>query len=190
MPFQIRDLGGGDLPRLVELNTAAMPAVPLTPLEQMIALLERADHAFGILAPAETGSPPDRSYPGDAPGVAEEETLAGFVIAFGPGSDYASENYRFFEDRAAENRRPHLYVDRIVVASPFRGRRLGRALYSRVFAIARAEGRVEVTCEVNLDPPNPGSLAFHGRLGFAEVGRQHTKGGSVQVALLAASVDL
>jgi predicted GNAT superfamily acetyltransferase len=45
-----------------------------------------------------------------------------------------------------------------------------------------------VTCEVNLDPPNPESLAFHARLGFARVGEQETKGGSVTVALLAAEL--
>jgi predicted GNAT superfamily acetyltransferase len=45
-----------------------------------------------------------------------------------------------------------------------------------------------VTCEVNLDPPNPRSLAFHERLGFREVGRQATKGGAFTVVLLAAAV--
>lgn len=46
----------------------------------------------------------------------------------------------------------------------------------------------EATREVNLDPPKPGSLAFHRRLGFASVGEQATTGGSVTVTLLAASV--
>jgi predicted GNAT superfamily acetyltransferase len=53
---------------------------------------------------------------------------------------------------------------------------------------ARAAGRAEVTCEVNLDPPNPGSEAFHARLGFKQVGVQSTKGGAVTVSLLAAPV--
>jgi predicted GNAT superfamily acetyltransferase len=26
-------------------------------------------------------------------------------------------------------------------------------------------------CEVNVEPPNPGSLRFHERIGFAEVGQ-------------------
>ena len=28
-----------------------------------------------------------------------------------------------------------------------------------------------LTLEINLEPPNPGSLALHGKLGFAEVGQ-------------------
>lgn len=41
-----------------------------------------------------------------------------------------------------------------------------------------------LTCEVNLEPPNPHSLAFHHRLGFTQVGEQVTTRGTVRVALL------
>lgn len=51
-----------------------------------------------------------------------------------------------------------------------------------MFDAASKQGRDEV----NVDPPNPGSLRFHDRLGFTEVGRQATKGDTVTVALLAA----
>ena len=73
-----------------------------------------------------------------------------------------------------------------MIAESERGNRLGQALYAAVFAEAERLGLPEVTCEVNLDPPNPGSLAFHERLGFERLGSQATKGGSVTVALLAA----
>lgn len=111
--------------------------------------------------------------------------LLAFLIGLRPGNAYASENYRYFEARGND----YLYVDRIVVAEAARGRRVGRQLYDAVFDLARAEGRAEVDCEVNLDPPNPGSLAFHARLGFERVGEQPTKGGTVTVALLAAAVQ-
>ena len=62
-------------------------------------------------------------------------------------------------------------------------------LYSAVFDAAQEEGRAEVTCEVNLQPPNPRSLSFHERLGFREVGRQSTKGGAFTVILMAAPVQ-
>jgi predicted GNAT superfamily acetyltransferase len=75
-----------------------------------------------------------------------------------------------------------------VVAPHAHGRGLGRLLYDAVVDRARALGLGEVTCEVNLEPPNPGSLAFHRRLGFAQVGEQVTTGGSVRVALLARGV--
>ena len=46
-----------------------------------------------------------------------------------------------------------------------------------VFERARAARHDRVVCEVNLVPPNPGSDAFHDRMGFAEVGRA-TLGGA------------
>lgn len=162
MPLSIRDLTTDDIPRLVELNNAAVPAVPFTSAGEFAALLASSDHAIGA--------------------VDAEGGLHGFAIGMNPGSDYASENYRFFEERGSDS----LYVDRIVVDEVRRGERIGRLLYDHVFRRAREDGRTEVTCEVNVEPPNPRSLAFHARLGFVEVGRQATKGGAIQVALLAA----
>ncbi|WP_317451268.1 GNAT family N-acetyltransferase [Microcella alkalica] len=159
----IRPLTAEDAPALASLNDAAHPAVPITSADELRALLGHAALALGLERDGE---------------------LVGFVIAMAPGSAYDSENYRFFEARGTG----HLYVDRIVVAENERGRGLGPVLYEAVFAEARRRGLPEVTCEVNLDPPNPGSLAFHARLGFAQVGTQATKGGTVTVALLAAPV--
>ncbi|NNE42793.1 MAG: GNAT family N-acetyltransferase, partial [Gemmatimonadetes bacterium] len=41
-----------------------------------------------------------------------------------------------------------------------------------------------ITCEVNTRPRNDGSLRFHARLGFREVGTQETEGGAKAVSLL------
>lgn len=161
----LRPLTSEDAPALVALNDAAHPAVPITTADEMRALLELAGLALGL---------------------ERDGSLVGFVIAMHPGAAYASENYRWFEERGTG----HVYVDRIVVAESERGRGLGPVLYDAVFAEAHRLGHPEVTCEVNLDPPNPGSLAFHARLGFAQVGTQATKGGSVVVALLAAPVEV
>ena len=40
-------------------------------------------------------------------------------------------------------------------------------------------------CEVNVRPLNAGSLRFHHRIGFTEVGQQDTDGGRKTVSLLA-----
>ena len=160
----LRDLEPADLPRILELNDAAHPAVTILSAEEMTALLRIAGYTFAA--------------------VDESGRLVGFVIGMLPGADYGSENYRFFEERGVDS----LYLDRIVVDEGLRGQRIGRLLYDAVFALAREQGRAEVTCEVNLDPPNPGSLRFHERLGFRRVGQQRTKGGSITVALLAAPV--
>ena len=88
-----------------------------------------------------------------------------FLIAMGPGAAYASPNYAWVAARYPA----FLYVDRVIVGAELRGLGIGRALYGTVFARAAALG-VPVLCEVNREPPNPGSDAFHARLGFAEVG--------------------
>lgn len=162
-PAILSELVATDVERLVELNDAAYPAVPITSVEDMAALLDTADFTVA----ARSG-----------------DELVGFVIGMRPGSNYPSENYRFFENRGSNS----LYVDRIVIDATHRGNGLGRTLYDFVFRQARSEGRNEVTCEVNLDPPNPQSIAFHSRLGFEQVGEQPTKNGSVTVALLAAAL--
>ncbi len=107
--------------------------------------------------------------------------LAGFVLAIAPGTGYASPNYRFFEGRGTD----HLYVDRLLTAPAHRRTGVASALSDAVEARARATGRVEVTCEVNVRPANPASLGFHTARGFVEVGRQDTGGGALTVALLA-----
>jgi predicted GNAT superfamily acetyltransferase len=52
---------------------------------------------------------------------------------------------------------------------------LGKLLYQHIEQLMR-ESRLEypLCCEVNLEPPNPGSLRFHQSIGFVEVGRLGT----------------
>ena len=64
-----------------------------------------------------------------------------------------------------------VYVDRIVVDDSQRGLGLAAHLYRDLFDRARAVGHDRIVCEVNLEPPNPGSDAFHAKMGFVEVGR-------------------
>jgi predicted GNAT superfamily acetyltransferase len=164
--MKLRPIESDDVPAIVLLNDAAYPAVPITSESEMDDLLAVAGFTFAVI---------DED---------EDDDLVAFLIGLKPGASYASENYRFFESRGGD----FLYVDRIVVAEESRGQRVGQLLYDAVFDLARAEGMSEVTCEVNLDPPNPGSLAFHARLGFERVGEQKTKGGAYTVALLAAEI--
>ena len=100
------------------------------------------------------------------------------MIVFAPGAAYTSANYRWFEARYSD----FLYVDRVVVAPEARGRGLGRALYAATIAAARAHGG-RVAVEVNEEPPNPGSRAFHERLGFQQVASV-THGPDKRVAML------
>jgi predicted GNAT superfamily acetyltransferase len=159
----LRPLTPADHGRVVDLNNAAYPAVPNLDVP---ALGELLSHTSLAVVAVSGGS------------------VVGFLLAVDPGAEYDSENYRYFEGRGI----PSLYIDRVVIDHGFRGGGIGRTLYQAVFDKARADGRAEVTCEVNLQPPNPESLAFHERMGFRRVGEQDTKGGSFRVALLAAPV--
>jgi predicted GNAT superfamily acetyltransferase len=90
----------------------------------------------------------------------------GFLIALDQDSGHSSINFGWFCERYER----FAYVDRIVVAAHARGEGLARRLYEDLFAKARAAGHRMVGCEVNKVPPNPGSDAFHERMGFTVVG--------------------
>jgi hypothetical protein len=158
MTISVRSIETRDIDDVLELNEAAIPAVNSLTRQEMLWF---ADNAACFRVALRKGS------------------LAGFLIGLRPGLDYASRNYQWFCRRHAD----FGYVDRIVVAEA--GRRLG--IGSRLYAdfAAALAGEVPVmTCEVNLSPPNPGSMAFHAREGFREVGRQHVEGGRKEVALM------
>jgi predicted GNAT superfamily acetyltransferase len=88
------------------------------------------------------------------------------LIAFDQDAAYGSPNFLWFRERY----RRFVYVDRIIVSAAARGQGHARSLYEEFFAAARAAGHDLACCEVNIEPPNPGSDAFHAALGFVEVG--------------------
>ncbi|HUM07960.1 MAG TPA: GNAT family N-acetyltransferase [Acidocella sp.] len=89
-----------------------------------------------------------------------------FIIAFDQDVDYDSPNFIWFRQRFSR----FVYVDRVVTATAARGRGHAAALYKALFAAAKAAGHEHVTCEINADPPNPGSEAFHAKFGFQDIG--------------------
>lgn len=90
---------------------------------------------------------------------------AGFVLVFGPGTAYDSANYQWF---SAEFGDRFAYLDRVVVDPVFRRRGLAGLVYDELEE--RAVERHRLVLEVNLDPPNTPSLAFHRGRGFRQVG--------------------
>jgi predicted GNAT superfamily acetyltransferase len=89
-----------------------------------------------------------------------------FLLAFDQSADYDSPNFRWFQGQFER----FVYIDRVVVRPQSRGRGLARSLYQALFADGAAAGQTRVTCEVNINPPNPTSDAFHAAMGFAPVG--------------------
>lgn len=160
----VRPLVDADIDKVTALNNEAYPAVPRATVDEMAGFVDTFDWCM----------------------VCEHNSdIVGFVMAVEPGKDYDSENYRFFESRGL----PHFYIDRVVLGEAARGKGLGKRLYGELFEEARRRGYQRITCEVNLKPENPVSLAFHNTMGFVAVGVQDTKGGAVRVQLLEAVVD-
>ena len=110
--------------------------------------------------------------------------IEAFLLAFDQDADYDSPNFLWFRTRYPR----FVYVDRIAVAASARGRGHARKLYDDLFATARAAGFGIVVCEVNADPPNPASDAFHAALGFSEVGQAAIHDGKKTVRYFARSL--
>ncbi|MBS0275425.1 MAG: GNAT family N-acetyltransferase [Proteobacteria bacterium] len=106
-----------------------------------------------------------------------EGKVAAFLLGFRKDDDYNGVNFAWFAQRYSD----FVYVDRIVVAPEFRGRKLADQLYDDFEAFARGRAVRHLTCEVNAEPPNPVSLRFHEKRGFKEVGREKYAGKTVSM---------
>jgi predicted GNAT superfamily acetyltransferase len=155
-PLTAQDLAGADGAALLALNNAH--AVELSWLEP-----ERLAHLVA------------EAFVARRVGVADA-----LLLTFDQAADYDSPNYLWFRERYSA----FVYVDRVVVADGARGRGLARRLYDDLFAAARAAGHQRIVCEVNADPPNPASDAFHAALGFVAVGAAAIHGGKKTVTYL------
>ncbi|MCB9745183.1 MAG: GNAT family N-acetyltransferase [Alphaproteobacteria bacterium] len=156
--LRIRVATPRDLPRVLELNAAAVPATSEISLAELEAL---AGWAFRLSV-----------------AVDAEDRPQGFLLTLGSGQPYQSLNYQWFSARYTR----FAYMDRVVVDAAWRSRGVGGALYADLDA--HAEPGLPFLCEVNLKPPNPASLRFHERLGFRPVGEQDTEGGKKRVVML------
>lgn len=156
--MRLRPVTDSDLPALDLLNRAAVPNVNDVGVEGLKHLAAQA--AFFRLAEDETGP-------------------LGFLLAMTPEADYDSPNFLWFKKRYPD----FCYIDRVVVAESARRLGVGSALYQAVIDFSTGRAPV-LTCEVNLQPANLGSLAFHVRFGFRQAGTQDTENGKKTVSLM------
>ena len=167
MSMQSSELGprlflASDIDAAVELNNANAPAVGEIDRTTLEFLIEHSLYAFAI-------------------GI---ETLHAFCITFAPGAPYSSVNYQWFSKKYSD----FVYLDRIVVSEKMRNQTLGAKLYAAIEQrMLKDRCAPLLTCEVNLKPPNIGSIRFHDRIGFREVGQQDSKPG-LTVSMLAKKI--
>ena len=160
----IRNIEIADLARVLEINNANTPGVSELTMAELQTDLRNSLHALAI----------DN----------EHDEVCAFCITFAQDASDAGDNHRWF----AERYESFVYLDRIAIDSNHQNRGLGALLYQSVEQqmLCSAEHSL-LCCEVNLEPPNPGSLRFHQRIGFAEVGQHSPQQGYV-VTLLQKSI--
>jgi predicted GNAT superfamily acetyltransferase len=106
--------------------------------------------------------------------VAERDgAVCGYLLVFAEGFASIGDEYAWF----AKRHERFLYVDQIAVARSAWRAGVGAALYADLEGAARERSVAVLTCEVNLRPENPRSLAFHEARGFREVGRLEVSDG-------------
>ena len=152
----VRDIEIADLARVLEINNANTPGVSELTFAELELDLHSSLHALAI--DNELGE------------------VCAFCITFDPDAPDAGDNHRWF----AERYKSFVYLDRIAIDSNHQNRGLGALLYQSVeqHMLKSAEHSL-LCCEVNLEPPNPGSLRFHKRIGFSECGVESTAPGYV-----------
>jgi predicted GNAT superfamily acetyltransferase len=163
MKYSIRDASPADMATVWALNQSEVPHVGSVTLDEMRGFLEMA--AYFRLAVDETGS------------------IIAMLVGLAPGADYDSPNYRWFSERFDR----FAYIDRVAVDSNARRLGIAHALYED-FARAAGPWSTRLCCEVNLEPPNPESMAFHLRIGFTQTGSLESPGGGKKVAMLVKTI--
>ena len=149
-----RNIEIADLARVLEINNANTPGVSELTKDELQTDLSNSLHALAI----------DN----------EQGDVCAFCITFDPNAPDAGANHQWF----AERYKSFVYLDRIAIDSNHQNRGLGALLYQAVEQRMLDSSEYSLLCcEVNLEPPNPGSLRFHKRIGFSECGVQSTDPG-------------
>jgi len=160
----LRDYRPDDLPRLHVLNEGAYPGVASETIEKLGDICEES--VIRVIAEI-------------------DGEIAGFCLVVDRDADYDSVNLIWFRERYDD----FVYLDRVAVDPAYKRRGVARAMYSEVERlIAERRPTAELlTLEVNIEPRNDESLAFHHALGFVEVGQQDTDYGTT-VSLMTKSL--
>ncbi len=145
--MELRTLVAQDIPSIWQINHEGLPGTGEVTEDEIAELMSISEISLGIF---------------------EADKLLGFVLCLLPKTTYGSLNYAWFN----QNYTDFIYVDRVAVSPNQRNRNIGSQLYQEVINYAQ-RNNCPIAAEVSLNPPNPGSMRFHERHGFVEVGVLH-----------------
>lgn len=141
----LRDLRTDDYPTVLELNEHFVHFLAPMDEAKLLAIVELTTWAKVV------------EIDGD---------VAAFAWAIPATGAYWSPFHAWFRERYDE----FLYLDRVVVGEHAHRRGFGAMLYNDLERHARDGGHERVTLEVDIEPHNEGSLAFHTGRGYEPVG--------------------
>lgn len=156
MSFYIEDISPADFPQVLELNQQSQPHVSALTLERLKELVKITFH-FRI--------------------IKQQDEVAAFLMGMEENQPYDSMNYAWISKRYES----FYYIDRIAVAKEYQRQGFGMALYKDGQSFALQKKKPIMACEVNIKPPNPGSIYFHKKYGFYSIGTQNTEQGKKTV---------
>ncbi len=157
--ISIRGMTTRDLSPVLQLNLSGRPGVAALDEQELGRLL---------------------ALPNEHLVATEDNCVLGYLLAFNGDAPYEGEEFRVFRSTIAE---AFIYIDQVAVAPAHSRRGAGLALYRELERAAVRQGIRVLCCEVNTRPPNPGSLSFHRKLGFASFASLAVRDGR-QVELL------
>ncbi|HNU62790.1 MAG TPA: GNAT family N-acetyltransferase [Methanofastidiosum sp.] len=91
------------------------------------------------------------------------DRIVGFLMAMNQNTDYDSINFLWFKNKFKK----FYYIDRVIVDESMRGKGIASLLYRELID---TKGDIPLVAEVSINPSNEGSLIFHDKIGFKEVG--------------------
>ena len=155
-----RSLSAADFQAVVRINVQGLPGVAALEESELARLMTMPNHHLVV--------------------ESANSLIVGYALAFDRGAPYDGEEFQAFKQKLAE---PFIYIDQVATLREVRRTGIGATIYEAIENKAKLSDALLLCCEVNINPLNPESMAFHQNRGFRQLESMATEDGRV-VALL------
>ena len=163
--LSIRSLSVADFQAVVRINVQGLPGVAALDEPELARLMAMPNHHL-VVENVST-------------------VIVGYALVLDHDAPYDGEEFQAFKRKMAK---PFIYIDQVATLREARRTGIGAATYEAIKNKAKLSGTLLLCCEVNINPPNNESLAFHQNQGFSQLESMATEDGRV-VALLIKDVN-